>query len=197
VTEGVLPRLERRLLGEIDLVDDGSFNIQVPANVPLQLQLIGSDGKALRTCSWIWVKNRENRGCIGCHEDGELAPENVLAKSLTRASIPLTLPPEQRRRVTFDKDVRPALGKYCGAAACHSGGAEPHIDSSSALAKHIHPGQARTSPLVWSLFGRATTRPWDGAAGSRMVKKMPPAGSPPLPEELRRTVIEWIELGGR
>ncbi len=197
VLEGVPPALERRFLGEINLEDDGSFNIQVPANIPIQLQLVDSDGMALRTCSWIWVKNRENRGCIGCHEDGELAPENVLAKSLTRASIPLTLPPEQRRRVGFDEDLRPVLEKYCGGVACHRGGAEPRIDSASALAKHIHPGQARTSPLVWSLFGRATTRPWDGAVGSHVVKKMPPTGSPPLPEKLRRTVIEWIELGGR
>jgi hypothetical protein len=197
VLEGAPPGLERRFLGEINLEDDGSFNVQVPANIPIQLQLVDSDGMALRTCSWIWVKNRENRGCIGCHEDGELAPENVLAKSLTRASIPLTLPPERRRRVAFEKDLRPVLGKYCGGSACHRGAAQPRIDSASALAKHIHPGQARTSPLVWSLFGRATTRPWDGAAPPRAVKKMPPAGSPPLPEDLRRTVIEWIELGGR
>ena len=34
----------------------------------LQLQLLDSQGLALRTCSWIWAKNHEPRGCIGCHE---------------------------------------------------------------------------------------------------------------------------------
>ena len=90
VIQGVPPRLERRPLGQINLENDGSFNIEVPANVPIQLQLVDSAGTVLRTCSWIWVKNRENRGCIGCHEDAELAPENVFAEALTRPSIRLT-----------------------------------------------------------------------------------------------------------
>jgi hypothetical protein len=79
----------RRLLGELDLEEDGSFNIQVPANTPIELQLIDSQGKALRSCRWLWVKNKENRGCIGCHEDGELTPENRLAKALTKPAVPL------------------------------------------------------------------------------------------------------------
>jgi hypothetical protein len=119
VLEGVPPQFGKRFLGEIDLEADGSFNIQVPANTPIELQLIDAQGKALRSCRWLWVKNKENRGCVGCHEDGELAPENLLAKALTKPSIPLTLPPEKRRTVGFQRDVKPILAQKCAGKGCH------------------------------------------------------------------------------
>ncbi|MHC4737089.1 MAG: HzsA-related protein, partial [Planctomycetota bacterium] len=94
---GIPPVAQRRVLGEIDIEEDGSFNIEIPANTPIELQTLDAEGMALQSCSWIWAKNHEPRGCIGCHEDGELTPENTLAKSVTRPSIKLTLPPERRR----------------------------------------------------------------------------------------------------
>jgi uncharacterized membrane protein len=30
-----------------------------------------------------------------------------------------------------------------------------------------------------------------------MPKRMPPAGSPPLTEDERQAIIEWIDLGGQ
>ena len=35
---------------------------------------LDDDGLAVASCDWIWVKQREFRGCIGCHEDPELTP---------------------------------------------------------------------------------------------------------------------------
>jgi hypothetical protein len=171
--EGLLPT---RVLGEINLEEDGSFNIQTPANIPIRLQVLDAGGMALRACAWIWVKNRESRGCIGCHENGELAPENRLAKALTTSSIQLTLPPERRRTVDFGRDVQPILSAKCGSRACHGGGL-------GAIWKYIHPGRARTSPLVRSVFGQG--------------KPMPPPGSPGLTPDEKRTMIEWIDLGAQ
>ncbi len=168
--------LPRRVLGEINLEEDGSFNIQTPANIPIQLQVLDAGGMALRASAWIWVKNREARGCIGCHEDGELTPENRLAQALTRPSIPLTLPPEKRRTVDFRRDVAPILAAKCAMQACHGGGL-------SAFSKFIHPGQARASALVRSVLG--------------LGKPMPPGGSPPLTPDEKRTIIEWIDLGAQ
>ncbi|HEY5657815.1 MAG TPA: hypothetical protein VIY27_08485, partial [Myxococcota bacterium] len=73
-TPGPPPPLRTRLLGEVDVERDGSFNIRVPANTPIRLQLVDAEGLALRSCDWIWVRNKESRGCIGCHEDGERTP---------------------------------------------------------------------------------------------------------------------------
>ena len=76
----------RRILGEIELPRDGSFYIDVPANVPIELQTLDEHGMALRSCGWIWAKNHEPRGCIGCHEDGELTPENFFVNAMTMLS---------------------------------------------------------------------------------------------------------------
>lgn len=90
------PKLAKRLrvltkddkpLGEMALEPDGSFQIEVPANTPLRLEVLDASGAPLRTCSTIWVRNNENRGCIGCHEDGELTPENRLAEALNKRAV--------------------------------------------------------------------------------------------------------------
>ncbi len=210
----------RRILGEVPLEADGSFNVEIPANTAIELQILDDQGMALRTCGWIWAKNHEPRGCIGCHEDGELAPENVLAQALTRPSMKLTLPPERRRTVNFRKDVMPILAAKC--VACHSEWDSPlrlTADASSASGqaslpavsrsyqvlldgvqnangRHVHPGEARTSPLIWRLYGRNTSRPWDRVQGAGQgVGRMPPDGSPDLSGDERRTFVEWIDLG--
>jgi len=192
----------RRLLGEVALDEDGSFQVQVPANVPLQIQLLDEDGLALRSCGWIWVRNHEQRGCIGCHEDPERTPPNRHVRALDHPAARLDLPPEKRRRVTFERDVRPLVETRC--VSCHGvGGAAPRLDARGEagpvdyrhlLEDYVVPGRARTSPIVWHLLGRRTSRPWDPTA------EAPPAGSVPaisdalLPLE-QRALIEWIDFG--
>ena len=189
------PGVSQRILGEINVEDDGSFNIQVPANTPIRFQALDAEGAALRTCKWVWAKNKEARGCIGCHEDGELTPPNVLAQAVTRPSVPLTLPPERRRTVSFERDIQPLLLRKCASPACHSGAASPRLDNRAELAKLVVPGRSRVSPLVWSLFGSVTARPWDRPQPARKVRPMPPEGSPPLTDDERRTILEWIDVG--
>lgn len=189
------PPPARRVLGEIPLEKDGSFNIRVPANVPIQLQLIDADGLALRSCEWIWVKNKEPRGCIGCHEDGELTPENRMVDAVTKPSIRLTLPPERRRRVTFDKDILPIFRNKCATAACHGGSGSVRLTTLPEVRGYLK-GAARTSPLVWHLFGRKTSRPWDHPLPAiQTVERMPPEGATPLTDLERRLILEWIDLG--
>ncbi len=216
---GVPAVAQRRILGEVPVAADGSFNIEIPANTPIELQILDDNGMAMRRCGWIWAKNHEPRGCIGCHEDGELTPENVLADALTRPSVKLTLPPERRRTVDFRRDLMPIITAKC--AACHSRSGSPvrlteelspvaRTDGASGFnrsygsllegaedgcGRHVHSGRARTSPLVWRLYGRHTARPWDEAAAGQAVAKMPPDTSPALTEQEKRTFVEWIDLG--
>jgi hypothetical protein len=225
--DGNTPVVQRRILGEIDVVEDGSFNIEIPANTPIELQTLDANGMALRSCGWIWARNHEPRGCIGCHEDGELTPENVLVKAVTHPSIKLNLPAEQRRTVDFRRDVMPIISKKC--VQCHgkANSALYLADDSTADAgkeirfnqiykslvaagsrpgygKYIHPGRARTSPLIWRIFGRNTSRPWDDTFSQQKVPQMPPAeeqalhrsgtGQALTPDE-KRTFVEWIDMG--
>ncbi len=115
----------RRLIGEAPVEADGSFNAEVPADTPLLLQTLDERGLALGTCGWIWVKPKETRGCIGCHEDPERIPENEYVLALRRPSTRLVLPPHQRRSVSFRGDVAPLLRRHCASAECHGGGNTP------------------------------------------------------------------------
>lgn len=215
--DSLSPMLQKRFVGEIDPDEDGSFNVQIPANTPVQIQALDANGMALRTSAWIWAKNKEQRGCIGCHEDGERTPENVMVTALTRMSIKLMLPPERRRTVEFERDVAPILARSCASAACHGGVVRPKFAGKGAgfsaayeslLAKtptaagkpasfkYVTPGSARTSPLIWAVFGRNMSRPWDAAArGAATPRPMPPSGAGSLTESEKRAIIEWIDLG--
>ncbi|MDH7501292.1 MAG: hypothetical protein QHJ82_01080 [Verrucomicrobiota bacterium] len=116
--KGILP-VPRRLIGEAPVEADGSFNVEVPANTPIILQTLDQHGLALATSGWMWVQPKETRGCIGCHEDPELVPENEYVLALRRPSNKLTLPPEKRRAVVFRTDPARIFMNYCSSADCH------------------------------------------------------------------------------
>jgi hypothetical protein len=188
--------VSRRILGEVPLAADGSYQVQLPANTPLQVQLLDADGLAVRTSAWLWVRNHAAQGCVGCHEDPERAPPNRLMKALGTAAPVLSGPPELRRTVTYT-DLRPVIAAKC--IACHgSGGSRPRLDNGSAatLAPHVTPGEARRSPLVWHLLGRSTVRPWDPEASSATPSIRPAGADAPSAEEIR-LFIDWIDLGGQ
>lgn len=184
------PLVPRRLLGEAPVETDGSFHVEVPADIPILVQTLDERGMALGTCGWIWVKPKETRGCIGCHEDPELVPENEYVQALRRPSTRLTLPAEQRREVSFRHDIVPVLRQSCAAPECHGGShtglrlePESRLSSEAGMAaayaallspepgaaesglprpgKYVDAGRARTSWLIWQLAGSRTERPWD------------------------------------
>ncbi|MHB1306782.1 MAG: HzsA-related protein [Limisphaerales bacterium] len=119
------PFVLRRLVGEAPVEADGSFNVEVPADTPLLLQTLDERGLALASCGWIWVKPKEKRGCIGCHEDPERIPENEYVLALRRPSNRLLLPPGDRRAIAFREDIAPLLQKHCATAECHGGSDTP------------------------------------------------------------------------
>jgi len=80
------------LAGEAPVMSDGSFLVEVPADTPLQIHLLGGDGNPLASFkSGIWVRANENHGCVGCHEDRELAPENRQPLAVQRQPASLLL----------------------------------------------------------------------------------------------------------
>ncbi len=213
----------RRVLGEIPLAEDGSFHVEIPASIPIELQLLDAQGMALRSCGWIWAKNHEPRGCIGCHEDGELTPENEFVRTFEQPTASLAPPVQKRRTVDFRRQVMPILIRKC--VPCHRQPDTPlrltdnpapvegpdgkarfnrsyqslltsNDNGEGGYGKYVHPGRARTSPLIWHIFGRNTSRPWDAtAAAGEGVQRMPPAGSKPLSAAEKQTLVEWVDLG--
>jgi hypothetical protein len=116
----------RRILGEVPVAPDGSFNVEVPANTPIELQLVDASGLALRSCGWVWTQNHFNQGCIGCHEDPELTPENLMVDALRSPSVVVAPPVEQRRSIDFRRDLMPIVNQKC--LPCHApGGSSPDL----------------------------------------------------------------------
>jgi hypothetical protein len=75
-------------LGEIDAEKDGSFYLKVIADTPFQIQAIDDKGNAVgKPCGWIYLRPNERRGCIGCHEDHELVPENKVPQAVKFAPV--------------------------------------------------------------------------------------------------------------
>ena len=112
VVEGVPASAERpatrRLLGEVEIADDGSCQVQLPANTAVELQLLDASGLTLRASTWLWVRNHAAQGCVGCHEDPERVPPNRLMKALS-APAPVLDPPLEKRRLLdrAESGVRP------------------------------------------------------------------------------------------
>ncbi|RME95663.1 MAG: hypothetical protein D6766_02695 [Verrucomicrobia bacterium] len=205
-SRGARPTPWRRLLGEAPVEADGSFHLEVPAETPLQLQALDTNGLAVATCEWIWVRPRESRGCIGCHEDPERVPENIFVQAVRKPAVPVHPPADQRPVPGFREKVWPILQQSCSGARCHGGpDAEWRLGEGEAGAlatyrllreRYVQPGRARASRLTWHLLGRNTARPWDAeSAEAGPFKPMPPAKAEPLPAESLQTLIEWMDLG--
>lgn len=66
------------LLGDVEVKEDGSFYMKLDADKPFRMETINAQGETVRGPSdWIYLRSNERRGCVGCHADPELAPENV------------------------------------------------------------------------------------------------------------------------
>jgi hypothetical protein len=204
----VIEALPRRILGIAPVEEDGSFHIRVPAETPITFQLLDEDYQAIRTQrAWTWVMGNENRGCIGCHEDPELAPPDRLVAAVLKPAVDLTLPPELRRTVDFRHQIAPILASRCATTGCHvAGQATPMLGtagstiSDSALhavylsllerreerpsEPYVVPDRARDSPLIRLLLGEEPG-------------PTPALGTPHHSLSRRDLIlfIEWVDLG--
>jgi len=77
-------------LGTVPLAPDGSFFVEVPADMGIAFQAVDAEGRSeLNEMSWISVRPGETRSCIGCHHNrqalppaGAAMPQAVLADPL-------------------------------------------------------------------------------------------------------------------
>jgi len=71
------------IIGQSDVANDGSFYLEVPSDRPLRFQTLDNQGNVLRgPSSWTWVRPNERRACVGCHQDREMTPENIVPLAL-------------------------------------------------------------------------------------------------------------------
>ena len=85
-------------LGLVQAEEDGSFYIKMMADKPFRIQILDKNGHVLHgPCGWIWLRPNERRGCVGCHEDQEIVPENK--QPLAVKKPPVILPNHMKRVV--------------------------------------------------------------------------------------------------
>lgn len=82
-------------LGDVQVEKDGSFYLRIIADKPFRISTIDEKGNVLQSCDWLWLRPNERRGCVGCHEDHELVPENRIPLSVKKS--PVAIPTHLRK----------------------------------------------------------------------------------------------------
>ncbi|MDZ7616328.1 MAG: HEAT repeat domain-containing protein, partial [Patescibacteria group bacterium] len=79
-------------LGVVPIGPDGSFSVEVPADVPIAFQAVDAEGRSeLNEMSWIYVRPGEKRSCTGCHEPRRGAPPVASIRAESQRVKPLKL----------------------------------------------------------------------------------------------------------
>ncbi len=110
----------RFLLGTVPVREDGSALFRVPANMPISVQPLDEQGRAMQQMrSWFTAMPGEILSCVGCHENHNTSP-TAFADSHTRGR-PDAIQPWRgpARGFDFECEVQPVLDRYC--VGCHDG----------------------------------------------------------------------------
>jgi len=109
-----------RIHGTVPVYEDGSAFFRVPANIPIAVQPLDAEGKAVQVMrSWYTAMPGENANCVGCHERQNTTPG--LRRTIAATSPPTPIEPWRgpARGFSFVREVQPVLDKYC--IGCHDG----------------------------------------------------------------------------
>ena len=115
----------KRILGTVPVYEDGSAMFKAPANLPLVVQPLDSEGRAVQVMrSWYTAMPGEVASCIGCHEPQSNGPPPARLTLATKAG-PVEIAPWRgpARPFSFTNEVQPVLDKFC--VSCHDGKARP------------------------------------------------------------------------
>ncbi len=113
----------KRVLGTVPVEVDGSAHFRIPANVPISLQPLDEEGKAVQLMrSWLVGMPGETVSCIGCHERQTSTGVNL--NTLAERRKPSEIAPwlGAERNFSFKREVQPVVDRYC--TGCHNGEAE-------------------------------------------------------------------------
>ena len=115
----------KRVLGTVPVQEDGSAMFRVPANTPISVQPLDSEGKALQLMrSWMTAMPGEVLSCVGCHEpqNSTVFPRHTLASR----QAPFEIKPWRgpTRGFSYPREVQPVIDRHC--VGCHNG--QPRSD---------------------------------------------------------------------
>ena len=112
----------KRILGTVPVNEDGSALFRVPANTPLFVQPVDSQGKAQQLMrSWFTAMPGEVLSCVGCHESQNSVPPSQYTAA-ANGQLPSQIEPwfGPERGFSFEREIQPVLDRRC--EGCHNGG---------------------------------------------------------------------------
>ena len=127
----------KRVLGTVDVETDGSCCFEMPANTPISLQPLDSEGAALQLMrSWVTGMPGERVSCTGCHEDNRTSvstQQTIADRKYHRGEIQKIRPVDADgvRPWGFAAEAWPVIRKYC--LSCHG-------DEQNAPVRHADQG---------------------------------------------------------
>jgi len=121
---GVYDPHRKRVYGIVKVHEDGSAYFTVPAGENLFFQALDENFMALQEmASFINMMPKEQRACIGCHENRSKTPGRSSIRPMAMDYPVQVLMPQPGdagpRMVDFTTDVQPILDKHC--VSCHDG----------------------------------------------------------------------------
>lgn len=110
----------KRILGTVPVEADGSASFRIPANTPVAVQPLDSEGRALQHMrSWFTGQPGEVVSCVGCHDQQNSAPPARGTIASRRAPSALKPWHGPSRPFAFANEVQPVIDRHC--ASCHGG----------------------------------------------------------------------------
>jgi hypothetical protein len=79
------------VIGQTVVEGEGSFYLELPSDRPMRFQTLDETGDVVRgPSSWIWLRPNERRSCVGCHQDREVTPENIVPMAIKKGPFAMT-----------------------------------------------------------------------------------------------------------
>ncbi len=109
-----------RILGTVPVNADGSAAFKIPANTPVAVQPLDSEGRAVQVMrSWFTAMPGERVSCVGCHESQNKALTTRVSSANQADPVEITPWYGPARGFSFRREVQPVLDRKC--AGCHNG----------------------------------------------------------------------------
>lgn len=163
-----------QVVGEAPVIfsanNQGSFSADVPANVPLQFQLLDKNGRVLVTHKpWLHIAPGATERCVGCHDthDKPAVVQDLAARSIPARQVDTS----KVIQYNFDQDIQPILNAKC--VMCHDsakvGGAAGRRRPLSLVGRET---PARVTESFQALVARVSTNTFVVTQNSRKSELM-------------------------
>jgi hypothetical protein len=173
---------QNQILGYAPIEPDGSFKLEVPADVPLALSVIDADGRAIQThTNWIQVRPGERRTCDGCHSPRRGA---ALNSGVTVNSMPAAIKTALSAQ-HLSGETLASLRTRLEPAALALGADPVYSDYWADTTRSVTPAPRarattwpRPRPPMASSTTRTTLRPCGRAVAARRAARPAPPATP-------------------